>query len=118
MLGTGVFVFLLTPFVGRDQMDHMADDPLTNMLLNGLVAGAGGCIFAAYIAAVIFSWMKGKRVFATIGIILLFVPGMSLWPVIGAIRIAKPNSTWARKYYDERKMQIARSRFPKEAARS
>jgi hypothetical protein len=114
MLGTGVFVFLLTPFVGQGQMDHMADDPLTNMLLNGFVAAAGGCIFAAYIAAIVFSWMKGTRVFATIGIVLLFVPGMSLLPVIGAIRIARPNSTWARKYYGPQKMLIAHKRFPKD----
>jgi hypothetical protein len=60
--------------------------------------------------------MKGKRVFATIGVILLFVPGLSLLPVIGAIRIARPNSTWARKYYGQAKMQIARARFPKDAS--
>lgn len=109
ILATGLFFFVLTLFVGQDR------EPLANLLLTGLWAGTGGCILAAYIAALIFSWIKGKRVFAVIGVITLFVPGMSLLPVIGAIRIARPNSTWARKYYGPKKMQIARIRFPKDA---
>jgi len=36
--------------------------------------------------------------------------------VIGAIRIAKPTSDWALKYYDEEK--IARERFPAKYAAS
>src|SRR5437879_4724302 len=61
--------------------EKTSTQPVLNTLLNGLFGALGYSICAAYIAAVIFSWMKGKRVFAVIGIILLFVPGMSLLPV-------------------------------------
>jgi hypothetical protein len=91
-----------------------SSDPALNSLLNGLIGALSYSVCAAYIAALIFCWMKGKRVFAVIGVIMLFVPGMSLFPVIGAIRVARPNSTWARKYYGPEKMKIARERFPKD----
>jgi hypothetical protein len=53
-------------------------------------------------------------------------PGMAwlglLWGwtiIIGAVRIAKPNSTWARKNYPPggQKMAIAMARFPEDVAR-
>lgn len=37
-------------------------------------------------------------------------------PVVGAIRIAKPNSWWAHQMYQEQKKQLARSRFYKSPA--
>jgi high-affinity Fe2+/Pb2+ permease len=105
-------------FVGLFVDEKTSTDPVLNSFLNGLIGALGYSVCAAYIIAVVLSWMKGKRVFAVIGIIMLFVPGMSLLPVIGAIRVARPNSTWARKYYGPEKMQIARARFPKDALRS
>jgi uncharacterized membrane protein YjjP (DUF1212 family) len=104
--------------VGLFVDEKTSTQPVLNTLLNGLFGALAYSICAAYIAALIFSWMKGKRVFAVIGIIMLFVPGISLLPVIGAIRVARPNSTWARKYYGPEKMQIACARFPKDALRS
>jgi hypothetical protein len=110
ILASGLFFFLLCSFVGQD---HVVDDPVANALLNGLAGGAGGCILAAYVAALIICGMKGKPVFVVLGIVLLFMPAMSLWPIIGAVRIAKPTSTWARRYYGSDKMAIAWTRFPK-----
>ncbi len=101
-------------FVGLFVDEKTSADPVLNSFLNGLIGALGYSVCAAYIIAVVLSWMKGKRVFAVIGIIMLFVPGMSLLPVIGAIRVARPTSTWARKYYGPEKMQIARKRFPKD----
>ena len=49
-------------------------------------------------------WLKGKRLWATIG----FVTG---WHVIPAIRLAKPDSWWARKYYGPEKLKQANARF-------
>jgi hypothetical protein len=94
----------------------MVDDPLTNSLLNGLAGGTGGCIIAAYIAAIVISGLKGKPFFVVMGVLTLGMPAFSLWPIIGAIRVAKPNSRWAEKYYGPEKMQIAIQRFPKAAA--
>jgi hypothetical protein len=91
----------------------MTDNPLLNSLLNGLAGGLGASAVAAYIAAIVISGLKGKPFMVVMGILTLGMPAFSLWPVIGAIRIAKPNSTWARKYYGEEKMQIALTRFPK-----
>ncbi len=40
--------------------------------------------------------------------------GVLIHPVwwFGAIRLAKPNSYWARRFYDADKLQRARNRFP------
>jgi len=76
--------------------------------------------------------MKGKPVFVIIGVVGLLAIAtkpkkesndivrelsaqiiIKVWPVIGAIRLAKPNSTWARRYYGSEKMQLAHMRFPK-----
>jgi hypothetical protein len=98
-------------FVGLFMDEKISSDPLLNSLLNGVIGALGYAVCVAYIAALIICGMKGKPVFVTIGIILFFVPAMSIWPVIGAIRIAKPNSTWARRYYGAKKLQIADARF-------
>ncbi len=57
-----------------------------------LVATAGVC------------WLKGKRLWATLG----FLSG---WHAVPAFRLAKPNSWWADRYYDEAKRQRALMRF-------
>jgi hypothetical protein len=49
-------------------------------------------------------WLKGKKLWATIGFI-------SLWHVIPMVRLAKPDSWWARRRYDGRKLERARTRF-------
>src|SRR5450756_1294653 len=57
-------------------------------------------------AFVIVSYLKGKLFMGTVGI---FVPPVA---VIGALRLAKPNSPWAhRRYVDNRgKLERARRR--------
>jgi hypothetical protein len=112
VLAAGLVGFVLCAFVGKDKM-MMTEDPLLNSLLNGLVGGFGASAFVAYIASIVICGLKDKPFFVVMGVLTLIMPAFSLWPVIGAIRIAKPNSTWARKYYGEEKMQIARARFTK-----
>jgi len=56
----------------------------------------------ACLAVVCF--LKGKR-FA--GVVGLFVPAVAL---VGALRLAKPGSRWARRY-EQRKLERSRSRF-------
>jgi hypothetical protein len=78
------------------------------------------CVFALvgitalslYVWSVVICFLKGKPVFGTLGILALFVGGFSLWAIIGASRIAKPTSWWARKKYSPEKMKIANQRFP------
>jgi hypothetical protein len=48
-----------------------------------------------------------------LGLVGLFVP---LVAFVGALRLGKPGSRWARRFYDERKMARARERFPEETA--
>ena len=57
------------------------------------------------ILVVVICFLKGKSGFGGVGI---------AWPIfaiIGAIRIGKPHSWWARKYYGPEKMNIAQHRF-------
>jgi hypothetical protein len=43
-----------------------------------------------------------------VGLVGLFVP---LVAVVGALRLGKPHSRWARRFYDEKKLDRARKRF-------
>jgi len=88
------------------------------MAIIGFVFGA---VPGGYLGSAVICGFKGKPIFTAIGLVALLLPALGVFPgaillllpVIGAIRIAKPNSTWARKYYDGQKLQIARTRFPK-----
>jgi len=55
--------------------------------------------------------LKGKYWFALIGFFVVGIVG-----VIGAIRLAKPNSRWARRY-DPQKLHRSMNRFPDQAAK-
>jgi cell division protein FtsW (lipid II flippase) len=50
-------------------------------------------------------WLKGKRGFACLGIVIPLV-----W-LTGAIRLGKPTSYWARRWYGDAKMAEAEQRF-------
>jgi hypothetical protein len=68
--------------------------------------GFGAC---AYV-----SFRKGKPAFGALGL-LGVIPGLTplgLFAVVGAVRYAKPGSTWARDRYSPFEMEIAWSRFP------
>ena len=55
----------------------------------------------------IITVLKGKSGMVVLG--LVFHP---VWWVT-AIRLAKPNSWWARRFYDERKLARAQARYPR-----
>lgn len=77
---------------------------------NSDVAGSG--IIAAWhgLAAVfcLITFLKGKWIFAFVGLIF--------WPLalIGALRLARPTSLWARKVYGVRKETRSRARYPED----
>ncbi len=53
--------------------------------------------------------LKGKYVLAAVGILLPFW----VWP-FAALRLAKPDSLWARSFYGEAKMRRAATRYGQE----
>jgi hypothetical protein len=59
---------------------------------------------AVWVGTAVVCWLKGKRLWATLG----FVTG---WHVIPAVRLAKPDSWWSRRFYDEQKLRLAKARF-------
>ena len=61
------------------------------------------------LALAVGCFLKGKWVFAALGIIL--VP----FSLIGCLRLARPRSQWARRRYGVRKMTAAESRYPGDA---
>ena len=64
---------------------------------------AGAIAFDIVLASI--AWMKGKRWTAIIGLF------SGLVAVVGAVRLAKPDSRWAQSY-DSDKMRRAQRRFP------
>ena len=63
-----------------------------------------------HIACVVICFQKGKPWFGGIGLLV------GWFALIGAIRLAKPGSSWYRKYeHDPWKQHQARKRFPNEA---
>ena len=75
---------------------------------------AGGFLIVAYhalsVVCAVICLAKGK--------LLVGVIGFLLWPVglVGALRLAEPGSLWARRFYDEDKLQRSRERYPEHAA--
>ena len=75
------------------------------------VNGSVGSI-AGFVVALAFAWtwvvicfMKGKLMWGVVGIYAFPIA------IIGASRLAKPNSSWATKRYDEKKMARSRERY-------
>lgn len=62
------------------------------------------CILGLILTSVVICGMKGKYGMIAGGILLHI-----LW-YVGAIRIAKPDSWWARRYYGAQKLAIAQQR--------
>ena len=80
--------------------DSLSEDESTAVLLPFQLLGA---------ALAVSCFLKGKRF---MGIVGLFVP---LVAIVGAVRLAKPGSRWARRY-GPKKLERARSRFHEQAA--
>jgi hypothetical protein len=64
----------------------------------------GILIVVVLVAPSVVCWLKGKRLWATLGII-------SQWHWIPTFRLAKPDSWWAGRFYDTYKMNLAKQRF-------
>lgn len=84
--------------------------------LNETTAQEEGAWFATvvvvlHIGYTILCMLKGK-IFT--GLIGLAVPLVSL---VGAIRLAKPESFWAKRWYDDAKLERSRRRFAEDEAR-
>ncbi|MGA7434462.1 MAG: hypothetical protein WBW44_02450 [Solirubrobacterales bacterium] len=62
----------------------------------------------ALAAAVVTCALKGKWWFAGLAV---FMPLFFLLAIIGSFRLAKPNSFWARRFYDEDQFDAAVKRF-------
>ena len=63
----------------------------------------GGLISVNLVFALI-AFLKGKRKLGAFGIV---VPGLAF---LGAARLAKPESLWARRFYSTRKSERSRAR--------
>jgi hypothetical protein len=76
---------------------------------------AGGALIVAYhglsVISAIVCLSKGKWIVGVIGFLL--------WPVglVGAVRLARPDSFWARRLYDPEKMQRAIERYREDQPR-
>jgi hypothetical protein len=56
-------------------------------------------------------WQKGRQTLFLLGCIGLIVPLLGICHWIGALRLARPDSSWAQRRYDEAKMNRAYDRF-------
>jgi hypothetical protein len=73
--------------------------------------GAFAAVLGLYAWVIAICFLKGKGGFGLLGIFGFFIPFISWAAIIGACRIAKPTSWWARKKYGPEKMDIAHRRF-------
>ena len=64
--------------------------------------------FIAVGASVVFALVTLAKGKLTLGLLSVFVPPIGLF---GALRLAKPHSLWARRFYDETKHTRAQERF-------
>lgn len=53
----------------------------------------------------IVGWLKGKKLLAIVGVVIPFVS------LFAMIRLARPTSWWAKRYYDDAKLEHSRKRF-------
>ncbi len=71
-------------------------------------------LLVIYLGFIFMSFYKGRSGLALLGVAGLIPPfGLILgwFPVVGALRLAKPDSAWARSRYGPRRMAEAQSRF-------
>lgn len=63
-------------------------------------------VFGSFLGSAVVTGLKGKS-----GMVLAGVVFHPCW-WIGALRLGKPDSWWARKFYGDDKLAAARERFP------
>jgi hypothetical protein len=83
-----------------------ASKSTTDSVVDRIVIWFFYAFLAFRFACVVICELKGKHGMAGLGVFI------SVVAICGAIRIAKPQSWWARRYYGDEKMKIALSRFP------
>jgi hypothetical protein len=88
------------------------------MNLTDLVAVSvvGGWTVAVAVWVISVCDRKGKRRFAALGLAGLVVPGLWLFALVGAMRVARPSSIWALQRYGPEMMDQARDRYRREGA--
>lgn len=62
-------------------------------------------IVALYVAGAVVTALKGKPWFLLLGFLIGWC-----W-IFGSLRLAKPQSWWARRFYDSTKLNESRMRF-------
>jgi hypothetical protein len=72
-----------------------------------LVAAVIVWMLGAWLTPLVIASLKGKNNLVLAG---LLIGGVIVW-WIGAIRLAKPDSYWARRYYDREKRDRSEARF-------
>lgn len=110
VLACGLVGFALALLFGQQEANRQFSK---DWLLNAFLCAVFITVGAAYFTSIVICAFKDKPIFTAIGCVGVVMPAISFWPIVGAIRLAKPHSAWARKYYGPEKMQIAKARFPK-----
>ena len=72
--------------------------------LNGVVLGQFFVLRPGYV----FPIRRGMFWWGLTGFVIPFV---GILHIIGALRLARPDSKWATEHYDESKMELSRARF-------
>ncbi len=88
---------------------------LTDLVALSIV---GGWTVAVAVWVVTVCDRKGKGRFAALGLVGLVIPGLWLFALVGAVRIARPSSVWAVQRYGPEMMEQARNRYRREGAPS
>lgn len=117
VLGGGLAGLILSLHLGPQQT---ASSSQTDALGLTFFIMALGAVVGGYLASIVICAFKGKSRFAFFGFFGFVAPAVGYYPgwglivlvVVGAIRLAKPTSKWARRYYEEDKMRAAILRFP------
>jgi hypothetical protein len=66
-------------------------------------------VFVYFLAPIVVCALKGKWWTAGAGVVF------HIFPLVGAFRLAKPKSTYARRWYNDDMRAKALARFPKQA---
>jgi hypothetical protein len=67
-------------------------------------------LLIAWLVAIAICILKRKIIMAIASLVTYGITA-----IVGAARLAKPNSYWARRFYDPAKLERARQRFPDRA---
>jgi hypothetical protein len=118
VMGGGAFSGLLLAVLVRQ---HNTSAVQTDEVAVAVGLAVLGGLAGSYVTAIVFCALKDKSGFATVGGLGLLAPLVGGLPgvpivvmlIVGAIRLAKPTSTWARRYYSEERMRAAILRFPR-----